>query len=300
MAGEMVRTFYNAQHKIPWHWPVPAYLVTKGAGSGIFMLLGLAALFGLAPVAPVALVAGGLASLILIGITTGLLVADLERPERFLSILLRPQWRSWLTKGAVILVAFSSLVGVWWLAEAGALMGWLSPGLAAAVRPFALGLGVPLAAGVAVYTAFLFGQAEGRDLWQSSLLPVHLLVQAFMAGAATLLLIGPFIDLGVRLVSVAVITFVVFLVVDLLVTLGGEFAMPHPTGEAARAAAEITHGRYRLHFWLGSVGLGHALPLALLASGSPVLGALAGAFTLLGLYAYEYAFVMAPQDIPNS
>jgi len=26
MAHEMVRVVYNAQHKIPWHWPVPAYL----------------------------------------------------------------------------------------------------------------------------------------------------------------------------------------------------------------------------------------------------------------------------------
>ena len=300
MAGELVRTFYNAQHKIPWHWPVPAYLVTKGASSGVFMLLALAALFGLAPVAPMSFVAGGLASLILIGLTTALLVADLERPERFLSIILRPQWRSWLTKGAVLLIAFSTLLGLWWLAEAGAVFGLLSPDLASDVRPWALGLGVPLAAGVAIYTAFLFGQAEGRDLWQSSLLPVHLLVQAFMAGAATLLLMSPFVDLGARLTSVAVITFVVFLVVDVLVTIGGEFAMPHPTGEAARAAAEITRGRYKMHFWVASIGLGHALPLALVATGSPMLGALAGAFTLLGLYAYEYAFVMAPQEIPNS
>jgi hypothetical protein len=41
MAEQMVQVSYNAQHKIPWHWPVPAYLVTKGIGAGLFMLLSL-------------------------------------------------------------------------------------------------------------------------------------------------------------------------------------------------------------------------------------------------------------------
>ena len=91
-----------------------------------------------------------------------------------------------------------------------------------------------------------------------------------------------------------------FSILDLAVTLGGEFAMPHASADAARAAAEITRGRYRMHFWLGSVGLGHALPLALLLSGTGLAAALGGALTLIGLYLYEYAFVMAPQEIPNS
>jgi Fe-S-cluster-containing dehydrogenase component/formate-dependent nitrite reductase membrane component NrfD len=300
MAGELVRTVYNAQHKIPWHWPVPAYLVTKGAGSGIFMLLGITSLLGLAPLEPLPIVAAGLVALVMLGLTTALLVLDLERPERFLSILLRPQWRSWLTRGAVLLVAFSTLMGIWWLLEASALTGW--PGIlrAAAFRPWAFALGVPLAIGVAIYTAFLFGQAEGRDLWQSTLLPVHLLVQAIMAGAASLLLLAPVVPLGTGLARVTVIAFVVFLFVDLLVTLGGEFAMPHASADAARAAAEITRGRYRIHFWVGGIGLGHALPLALLATGTTLAGALAGALALVGLYLYEYAFVMAPQEIPNS
>ncbi|MBW3535924.1 MAG: polysulfide reductase NrfD, partial [Gemmatimonadetes bacterium] len=300
MAGEMVRNVYNAQHRMPWHWPVPAYLVTKGAATGIFMLLGVALLFGLAPVGTPALVAGGLLSLVLTAATTALLVFDLERPERFLSILLRPQWRSWLTRGAVLLVAFTAWVGLWWVLEVGAAAGFVDAAFAAALRPWAFGVGVPLAIGVAVYTAFLFGQAEGRDLWQSPLLPAHLLVQAVMAGAASLLCLAPFVPLGAALMGVTVVAFALALLLDLLVTLGGEFAMPHASADAARAAAEITRGRYRGHFWMGSVGLGHAVPLALLASGNVLAAALAGLLSLVGLYLYEYAFVMAPQEIPNS
>jgi hypothetical protein len=34
--------------------------------------------------------------------------------------------------------------------------------------------------------------------------------------------------------------------------------------------------------------------------GAPWAGAVAGVLALAGLYAYEHAFVMAPQEIPNS
>ena len=36
MAEHMIQVAYNQQHKVPWHWAVPAYLVTKGIGSGNF------------------------------------------------------------------------------------------------------------------------------------------------------------------------------------------------------------------------------------------------------------------------
>ncbi|HZD06332.1 MAG TPA: 4Fe-4S dicluster domain-containing protein, partial [Longimicrobiales bacterium] len=115
MAGEMVRPFYNAQHRMPWHWPVPAYLVTKGVGAGTLVMLALAWLLAPVRMAPSTLVAGGLVALLFTGLTTGLLVWDLERPERFLRILTRPQWSSWLTRGAWLLVAFTLLVGGWWI-----------------------------------------------------------------------------------------------------------------------------------------------------------------------------------------
>ncbi|MEL6346900.1 MAG: 4Fe-4S dicluster domain-containing protein, partial [Myxococcota bacterium] len=41
MAGQMVQVHYNAQHDVPWHWPVPAYLVTKAIGAGAFFFLAL-------------------------------------------------------------------------------------------------------------------------------------------------------------------------------------------------------------------------------------------------------------------
>lgn len=57
-------------------------------------------------------------------------------------------------------------------------------------------LAIPFGGLVAGYTGFLFGQAEGRDLWQSPLLFWHLLVQAGMVGTGALLVMAPFADLS--------------------------------------------------------------------------------------------------------
>ncbi len=298
MAGQMTQVVYNVQHRIPWHWPVPAYLVTKGISAGLFLLMALGVLLGGVPPAASTLLWAGLGTLLFLGITTALLVYDLERPERFLRIVLRPQWKSWLVRGAFLLIGFGSVVGLWWVLEAGAWLGWWSA--PDAVRSVLLGLGVPLALGAAVYTAFLFAQAEGRDLWQSPLLPIHLLVQAALAGSAFVLLTGPWLDWAPSFLVLARWTFGISLGLDLLVTLLGEFGMPHASEVAAQAAHRITHGPYRHYFWTGSLLLGHLVPLGLLGAGGIWLEALAGLLALVGLYLYEYAFVMAPQEIPNS
>ncbi|MEO1166672.1 MAG: 4Fe-4S dicluster domain-containing protein, partial [Chloroflexota bacterium] len=189
MANHMIQVAYNQQHEVPWHWAVPAYLVTKGIGSGIFTILSLGLGLGLLAFDGVSFAVGGFLSLLFIAITTGLLVYDLERPERFLSILYRPQWRSWLTRGAYILVGFSVLAGLWWLGEMAVLINILPDDVLNGLRPAVMWLGLPLSVGVAIYTAFLFGQAEGRDLWQSTLLPFHLLLQSAMVGSAMMLIV---------------------------------------------------------------------------------------------------------------
>lgn len=300
MAEQMVQVTYNAQHKIPWHWPVPAYLVTKGIAAGVFLIMALGYILQLNAFDAISYVAAGAVSLIFTVITTGLLVYDLERPERFLRIIFRPQWKSWLVRGAYLLVGFSIVSGLWWVLEAAALWEIVPASLADGGREVALWLGTPLAIGAAIYTAFLFGQAEGRDLWQSTLLPFHLLVQALVSGAAAMLILGAFFDMATDLVRLSRIVFIVGLIVDLAVTALGEFGMPHASEAAAKAAHAITHGKYKKHYWIGAIGLGHVVPLVLLVFGMPWLGAIAGVCALIGLYLYEYAFVMAPQEIPNS
>lgn len=302
LADHMVQTTYNAQHDVPWHWQVPAYLVTKGIGSGVFILL--AILFGLnlAQFNSSFALIGNVINLIFIGLTTLLLVLDLEKPKMFLTIIQRAQWQSWLTRGAFILIGFSAISGLWFLIELIGLLGDGPAAFAQAIRVPILAIGTILAVATAIYTAFLFGQAEGRDLWQSTLLPVHLVVQALMVGSGVLLVLALMLSASVQLVTALTWVFGVSLIVDLFVTLFGEFGMPHASDVAARAAHEISHGKYRFLFWGGSIVVGHILPLILLAVVGPSLGimVIGVAATILGLFLFEYAFVMAPQEIPNS
>jgi len=247
---------------------------------------------GLLPSVPLFTTLASFLALVFVAATVGLLVWDLDRPERFWTILIRPQWRSWLTRGAVILIGFSAVAGLSWVLS---LSG--SVELAGRLRwP-----GVLLAILSAVYTAFLFAQAEGRDLWQSTLLPWHLFVQAVMAGAATFSIAGLFVGLSPEATRVLSWTLGSSLLVNLLLTAGGEFAVPHASSVAAAAARMITRGRYAPCYW-GSLAGGLALPLAaiLVSGGSAGALAAAGALSLGGLFAYEWAFVMAPQQIPNS
>ena len=302
VAEHMVQVSYNAQHKIPWHWPVPAYLVTKGLAAGLFMMFSLGWIFNWFPWDGLTAVVGGFVTLTFLLATTALLVVDLEKPERFLYILLRPQWKSWLTRGAVFLIGFSALVTFWWLFELGGLLFSYDVSI---IRSIFMWLGLPLAIGVAVYTAFLFAQAEGRDLWQSPLLPFHLVVQAFMIGSGALLIVSLFTNPPTELLRITAVTLAVSIVIDLFITLVGEFSIPHASEVAAKAAHEISHGRYRNQFWGGSIVLGHVVPLALILlatqlNTSTALAAVAGICVGIGLYLYEYVFVMAPQEMPNS
>jgi hypothetical protein len=75
--------------------------------------------------------------------------------------------------------------------------------------------------------------------------------------------------------------------------------MPHASEVAMLASREMTHGKFRNHYWWGGIALGHVIPLVLMIAFVPALP-VAVIATLVGLFFYEYAFVMAPQYIPNS
>ncbi len=298
MAGALLasaaapRETYNVPQRVPWHWQVPAYLVTKAIGAGLLMIAAAGTALGIFPEASLFTTIAPALALLFAALTTGLLVWDLDRPERFWKILARPQWRSWLTRGAVVLIAFAAGSGLLWFAN---FTG--RAGLARALAWPAVALG----ALAAVYTAFLFAQAEGRDLWQSPLLSSHLFVQSVMAGAAGFLLIGPFSGLDSEASRTLAMILGASLALNLLLTAAGEFGLPHASVVASAAARMITRGRYARHYW-GSLALGVVLPLVLVATSrsSPAALAVAGALALAGLFLYEWAFVFAPQQVPNS
>jgi Fe-S-cluster-containing dehydrogenase component/formate-dependent nitrite reductase membrane component NrfD len=283
---------YDVSHERPWGWQVPAYLWLKSIGSAPLLLPTLAVALGRLQFDRLRDVILTLVALVFTAATTVMLVADLKRPERFLRVILNPQRRSWLARGGFILFSYSALCGLFLL---GRLANW--PAASEAI------LWPTLFAGLlaAVYTAFLFGQCKGRDLWQTPLLPLHLIVQAVLSGAVVLALLPASWGGTTDARTVAVAALSVCLALHLLI-LVGELAIPHGTDNAHYAARLITRGPYRTLFWAGAVVLGGILPALLLlvgASHSIIVG-LSGLLALAGLLAFEWCFVMAGQSVPNS
>jgi Ni/Fe-hydrogenase subunit HybB-like protein len=194
-------------------------------------------------------------------------------------IFLRPQPRSWLVRGALFITGFAAVLAVHFIASLA--------GLVDVTRLLAIA-GLPLGALTAIYTAYLFAQAKARDLWQSPLLPPHLLVQAALAGTSILLL-AAFVVEPVALGSLAVWLAVAAAAHVLLVA--GEITLTHPTAHARLAAHEMFAGRFADFFWIGLV----LVAVGLLA---PVLGPVAAVAALIGLLAHEHAYVQAGQSVP--
>lgn len=288
----MARTAYDVPHEQPWGWRVSAYLWTKSIAAGAFLLPAIYALFQ-TEAAP-ALWWGTTLSLVFQAITSLLLIVDLKRPERFLFILLRPQWRSWLAIGAYILVAFGAVTTLSWL---GSLVN------ATTLTSILLLPGAILAVMAAIYSAFLFAQAEGRDFWQSKLTAPHLLVQAVLAGAASFGLIAtlnPLLPLSLLRYTLAT-GLIAHLLIMIWEVLGhGKAKEQQPQGDDARVAALLMRGPLKTRFWVSAVLLGALLPLTILLAGSPIALSLAALATLVGLLNYESLWIKAGQSMPLS
>jgi formate-dependent nitrite reductase membrane component NrfD len=230
-------------------------------------------------------------------VTAVLLVADLERPERFYFVLTKGNPESWLVKGGWVLTAFGAVTAV-------VLAAGLSGG-AATVGRWLLWPGAVLAALAAAYSAFLFGQAEGRDFWQSPLLAPHLVAQAVVGGAAALGLVGLVAGLPAADLGPLGATLVAGLVAHAAFA-GAELYTPHANTHVRLAAETLRRGRLAGPFWGWAAGLGVAAPLALLALGHAALLPAAGAaglgalLALAGLLVYEHLWVTAGQAVPMS
>jgi Fe-S-cluster-containing dehydrogenase component len=272
---------YDVDHAAPWGWRVSLYTWTKAVAAGTYLVAAALALAGVLAFSD-ALVrwAAPSVSLGMLAVTGFLLVWDLKHPWRFWMLFTRPQWRSWLVRGGVIITAYGAVL-------VGALAAGAA-GSAGAARVMA-GAGAPLAAMTAGYTAFLFAQARGRDLWQSPLLAPHLLAQAAMAGAAVLL---PVVDaLGPPAAAGTLRAILAGAAAAHLAMAAAEAAPHHQTAQARLAVAEMVRGRYAPAFWAGVVLVGSAVA-------APWIGPVATGTALAGLVAHEHAYVQAGQSVP--
>jgi len=175
-SGVAKRSYDQPSKGVLWGWEVSTYIWTKGIAAGTYVVAILAMLSGLVEMGDDlwAMTIG--VGIVFLAITGLLLVIDLDRPERFLYVMLRPNWDSWLVKGAYILSGYGGVLAL----SAGVMILDLD-------RSFLTYLaiaGVPLALLTGVYTAWLLMQAKGRSWSEDSLLPAKFLVETLAIGAA--------------------------------------------------------------------------------------------------------------------
>ncbi|QBD78592.1 4Fe-4S dicluster domain-containing protein [Ktedonosporobacter rubrisoli] len=286
------------KNRAPWGWKVSTYLATKSIGTGAMLVAALAlALYGLG---------GSLSTLLGIGapvlggafiaITLVLLVADLKRPDRALYLVTKPNPTSWLVWGGYILAIFGLIEAVWFAAAVFGfpeLIRWL-------LIPAAL-FGIAAAG----YTAFLFGQAEGRDFWQSPLFLPILIVQAVLAGAAALGLLAWMLGVQGALPTLFTAVLLGAIVVHTGLVLIEVFGA-HSNKHVAIAARYMRQGALRETFWGPFFAIGSLIPVVMLGialaipSAQPGLLAIAAILALVGLFSYEHCFVTAGQIVPLS
>ncbi|MBT5138964.1 MAG: polysulfide reductase NrfD [Acidimicrobiaceae bacterium] len=289
--GSVARTTYTTSHQMAWKESVSGYLVTKAIAAGVMLVAAMLVMMGHADEQAAVGVVPPIIAGIFLGLTGVLLVTDLKQPGRFHYLITKGSWESWLVKGAYVLMGFALLLACWWtggLTESSGVIELIA-------IPTAL-----FAAGTAGYTAFLFGQCEGRDLWQTPLLLPTLLAQAVTAGGATYAIA----DLVMNVPEVAAIRWTL---------LGGALATgaliwveitSKGTPHVEAAIYQMTTGDYRKKFICGVV-LGLLIPgalvlIALSVDAGPVLPAIAGIAALIGMWAYEDSFVRAGQSVPLS
>jgi Fe-S-cluster-containing dehydrogenase component/formate-dependent nitrite reductase membrane component NrfD len=299
---------YDVAHSIPWDWRVSLYTWTKGIASGVYLVAALLVLGGfLRPDSALWVWVAPIASSVFLGITGALLIWDLEHPSRFYLIFTRPQWKSWLVKGAFIIAGYSLVLASHLFASI-LISRSAKPNFV--VLSWLMIPGIPLSILTAIYTAYLFAQAKARDLWQNSLLPPHLFVQALLLGAALLLPIAArfeasrssmtFIDVVPGTVVALLWVLAVSSLLHLLM-IWGEASLTHPTAHARLAVWEMVRGRYQSEFWMGVAlsSLGLALPgLAILGYVSAAIGVGGAPPALVGLMMFEHAYVQAGQSVP--
>ena len=194
------RTYDQPSKGVLWGWEVSAYIWTKAISAGLYMIAMMAWLildYDLKEyelLLPIIVI-----SLLFLAITGVLLVIDLDRPERFLYVMIRPNWDSWLVKGAYILSAFGGILILNLLIIVFSLDIMYLKLLAI--------IGIPISMLTGIYTAWLLQQAKGRSWSKDKLLPLRFLIDTILIGTSSLVLIDNYDKIHYVLISIGVLIF---------------------------------------------------------------------------------------------
>lgn len=269
--------------QLTWSWQPALYLFLGGMGAGAFIMA--AALFLIDRTRHRLIVCVSMwAALVSLAVGLLLLLSELITPTRGLLMWQSfGHFTSWMTYGAwgafaaMAVFAVSALlatrpVGVW-LAKKWKWFG--NKGVA--LRRVLAGIGIVLAAFVAVYTGMLLMTAESVPLWNTPLLPALFTVSAFDTGVALVELVAVALSkrdalaprarvLMERVVVVLVLVEAVVMAAFLASMLGAD-AQTAVGATAVASATLLVSGGLAGCFWGMVVICGLVLPLAMAVVG---------------------------------
>lgn len=194
---------------------------------------------------------------------------DLGHPERFASIVFRPNWGSMMAFNAWMYIAFLATAGVVFLLSYRAESAWLKPLLI---------LGACMATMFPSQSGAFFGVVDAKPFWNSALMPILFLAGSITAGAG-LLLVTRMLTLPQdddhtnawlrQIVLGGLAIYAVLEFAELSIHLW------NPTSHAPEVDL-ILWGPYWWVFWAVHLVLGMVVPAVLLASANRNLWGLAG------------------------
>jgi Fe-S-cluster-containing dehydrogenase component/formate-dependent nitrite reductase membrane component NrfD len=296
LAGALAREVYDVPHPQPWGWKIAAYLWAKAVSAGVLLVAAILLSLSGPTAATLFNIVCPAVALVALAATSALLIFDLKRPDRFFYLITKPNFRSWLVIGTYFLLGYGALGAAWLLSgilnnSVPGVLQWLTAGFAVAS---------------ACYSAFLFAQARGRDLWQSPLFLWHLLVQALVAGSATILIAGILMGVTPEIIRSAGLILLISLIVSLAMNMG-ELALPHVSEDVRIATRVLIRGHLRGRFWGLVIGTGLIVPIILavlvlesLVPSPPAFAIVVAVLALAGLWWFEELWVKAGQSAPLS
>ncbi len=294
---------------IVWGWMITLNMWAKSIGTGV-VLVGAYLLFrrnreempNFRWMMP-------LVSFVFLNIFLLFTLLDLHQPLRMVNIFFHPHWTSAITVGAWMASLFTLLITI--MMAIGILDAFpdllrhngpvktlreKSP-LYEKIFPFTVFLAIP----VTLYTAVIMAESSARGLWQTPTELMQMLLAAFIAGSAALVLIsekwsqGARGDLAFILMLATFFSFIMYM---------GEYFFSFKS-EEAEVTLEYIHsgGEYNAEFWFGQF-LGLIIPFFLaisaIKSDNKTVLRFAAILALVGLYFIKDVWLKIPQILPLS
>jgi formate-dependent nitrite reductase membrane component NrfD len=290
---------YNVPHffgedLVPWGILIVIHFFLSGMAAGSFIASAAASYLDEEKYKKIAS-AGAYLALFSIMVDVPVLILDLDRPFRFITLLYRGSITAPLTWGVWFLMGLGlfSLLNIALQRGMGSVKGF---------KNLILAIGSVFALGVAAYTAVALNIAtNARPIWSNGTVIPIFMVASLMTGIAAVSLSGAAKGLSsLNTANAVLLLFQFLLVAFLLLTASTSSAL------GREAAGEILSGALSAVFWVGLVIIGLVIPvivswanlLAKVAEPRAGTTALISAMVLVGVFALRYIIVYGGQIIP--